>query len=117
MVLLYGCETWKLFKKNLLNSFERKIFRIIFGLVRENGRWRIRYDKELYREYKDLDLVSRTKFKTLQWAGHVQRLPLNRIPKKTLTAKFTGNCPAGRPRFKYEEGVNEDAAKLPRCSH
>jgi hypothetical protein len=83
--------------------------------MRKNGRWRIRYNEELYREYKDLDLVSCIKFKRLQWAGHVQRLPLDHIPKKALKAEFTGNRPVGRPRFKWEQGAKEDAATLLRC--
>jgi hypothetical protein len=77
--------------------------------------WRIRYNEELYREYKDFDLVSGFKFKRLQWAGHVQRLPLNHIPKKALKAAFTSNQPVGRPRFKWEEGVKEDATRLLWC--
>ena len=67
------------------------------------------------REYKDLDLVSCIKFKRLQWAGHVQRLPLDCIPKKALKAEFTGNRPLGRLSFKQEQGVKENAAKLLRC--
>jgi hypothetical protein len=82
--LMFGCETWKLSKKkkrteDLLNSFERKILRRIFGPVRENRMWRIIHNEELYREYKDLDIVSCLKFKRLQWAEHVQRLPLDHI--------------------------------------
>jgi cytochrome c oxidase assembly protein Cox11 len=65
MVLMYGCKTLKLSKKteDVLNSFERDILRRICGLVGENGSWRIRYNEELYREYKDFDLVSCIKFK------------------------------------------------------
>jgi hypothetical protein len=33
-------------------------------------------------------------------------------PKKTLKAEFTGNRPLGRPRFKWEEGIKEDASRL-----
>jgi hypothetical protein len=68
--------------EDLLNSFERKIVRVIFGPVRENGRWRIRYNEELRREYKHLDPASCIKFESLQWAGHVQILPVDCIPKK-----------------------------------
>jgi hypothetical protein len=59
--------------------------------VRENGRWRIRYNEELCREYEDHDLVYCVNFKRLQWAGHVQRPPLDSIPKKALKAKYTGS--------------------------
>jgi hypothetical protein len=83
-LLAYCCETWKLSKRteDLLNSLERKSLRLIFGTVRGNGEWRIRYNEELYGEYKDFHLVSCIKFKRLQWAAHVQRFPLDCIPKK-----------------------------------
>jgi hypothetical protein len=41
-------------------------------------------NKELYELYKNVDLVTFIKLKRLQWAGHVQRLPLNPIPKKAI---------------------------------
>jgi hypothetical protein len=63
----------------------------------------------------NLDLVSCIKFKRLQWAGHVQRLPLDCVPKKAMKAEFTGNRQVGRRRFKLEEGVKEDAVRLLRC--
>jgi hypothetical protein len=69
----------------------------------------------LYREYKELYLVSCIKFKSLEWAGHVLKLPLDRIRKKVLKSEFTGNGTVGRPRFEWEECVKEGAAKLLRC--
>jgi hypothetical protein len=67
-----------------LGIFERKILKRIFGVVKEVGQWRMRYNKELYELYKDVDFVTFIKLKRLQWAGHVQRLTLDRIPKKAL---------------------------------
>jgi hypothetical protein len=52
--------------------------------VKEEEQWRMRYNKELYELYKDVDLLTFIKLKRLQWAGHVQRLPLDRTPKKAL---------------------------------
>ena len=37
------------------------------------------------------------------------------MPKTALEGNFTGSRPAGRSRFKSEEGVKEDAARLLRC--
>jgi hypothetical protein len=67
-----------------LGIFKRKILKRIFGVVKEVGQWRMRYNKELYELYKDVDLVTFIKLKRLQWAGHVQRLTLDWIPKKAL---------------------------------
>jgi hypothetical protein len=60
----------------------------MFGLVRENGMWRIGYNGELCREYKALHLVSCIKFKRQQWPGHVQRLSVDLIPNKALKAEW-----------------------------
>jgi ribosomal protein S28E/S33 len=81
-------------RKKLLNSFERKILRRILGPVSENEMLRIRYS-EHHREYNGLDLVLCIKFKRLQLAGHVQRLPLNHILKKAVNFEFTGSLPVG----------------------
>jgi hypothetical protein len=83
--------------------------------VNENGQWRSRYNKELYELYKNLDLVTFVKLKRLQWAGHVQRLPFDHIPKKALGAKFTGRQPVGKPRKRWEDAVKEDAVSLLIC--
>jgi hypothetical protein len=71
-VLTYGTETWTLSKKseNVLSIFERKILRIMYGRVMDNGQWRIRY-KELYGAYSEPDLVTGTQLKRFQWARHV----------------------------------------------
>jgi hypothetical protein len=71
----------------------------------------MRYNKELYELYKDVDFVTFIKLKRLQWAGHIQRLPLDRIPKKALRAKLIGSCPAANPARRWEDRV-----KLPACS-
>jgi hypothetical protein len=47
----------------LINIFERKTLRRIYGQVEENEQWRIRYNKELYKTYKELDLLSFIKLK------------------------------------------------------
>jgi hypothetical protein len=83
--------------------------------VNENGQWRSRYNKALYELYEDLDLVTFVKLKRLQWAGHVQRLPLDRIPKKALGATFTVRRPVGKPRKRREDAVNEDSVSLLGC--
>jgi hypothetical protein len=70
--------------------------------------------KELYELHKDVDLVTFIKLKRLQWAGHVQRLPLDRIPKKVLRAKFTSSRPAGKPARRWVGGV-KDADSMLRC--
>jgi hypothetical protein len=42
--------------ENIINSYERKILRRILGPINDNGMCRIRYNKEIYNLYGDLDL-------------------------------------------------------------
>jgi hypothetical protein len=41
-----------------LAVFERKILRVIYGPIKDNGEWRIRYNSELYALYKDVDIIT-----------------------------------------------------------
>jgi hypothetical protein len=59
-VLSCGSEAWVMNKcdENMLNIFERKILRKIFGVVREGDHCRAKYNNELYGLYREQDLVS-----------------------------------------------------------
>jgi len=50
-----------------LNTWEREMFRKIYGPVVEQGIWRIRTNHELRELYKDLDIVVNIKRK--DWSG------------------------------------------------
>jgi len=81
----------------------------IYGSMRENGMWKIRYNECLMENIKILTCM---KFKRLQWAGHVQRFPLDCVPKKAMKPEFTGNRPVETLIFKWEEGVKEVATRI-----
>ncbi|PNF32229.1 hypothetical protein B7P43_G17837 [Cryptotermes secundus] len=113
-VLSYGCEGWMLNKKeeSVINSFKRKILRRIYGPIKENGVWRIRYNKELYKLYKEPEISVMIKLKRLQWAGHVQRMDKEHIPRKILYSTIGGRRRVGKPRTRWIDVVEEDAKKL-----
>jgi len=46
------------------------------------------------------------------WAGHVVRMEQHRIPKKVLGSCFGGGRPVGRPRNRWEDVIQRDAANL-----
>jgi hypothetical protein len=52
------------------------------------------------------------KLKRLQWAGHVQRMNKERIPKKILYSTIGGRRRVGKPRNRWIDAVEEDAKKL-----
>ncbi|PNF34250.1 hypothetical protein B7P43_G17276 [Cryptotermes secundus] len=112
LVLYYGCEGLTLNKKeeSVINSFKRKILRRIYGPIKENGIWRIRYNKELYKLYKEPEISVTIKLKRLQWAGHVQRMDEECIPKKTLYSTTGSRRRAVKPRTRWT-GAAEDAKK------
>ena len=64
---MYGSEAWTLKKaeQDMLNVFERKVLRMIFGPININGEWRIRFNDELYSMYKDATIVRKIKAQRL----------------------------------------------------
>jgi hypothetical protein len=74
--------------------------------------WRIRYNDEIYKIYKDVPFSTYTRLKRLMWVGHVVRMEQHRIPKKVLGSCFGGGRPVGRPRNRWEDTVQRDAAIL-----
>ncbi|PRD22638.1 UNVERIFIED_CONTAM: hypothetical protein NCL1_48581 [Trichonephila clavipes] len=59
-VLTYAIETWSMSPtdKNMICICERKILRSIFGGIQENGTQRRRSNLDLYRSYKEFDIVN-----------------------------------------------------------
>jgi hypothetical protein len=112
-VLAYGSETWVLSKSDetRLGAFvERNVLRAIFGPTNDNGKWRIKYNYELY---KDSDIITCIKFNCLRWAGHVIRLQEQNPARRVFAAVVVeGRRQKGRPKLRWEDGVTGDAKKL-----
>jgi len=62
-ILCYGSVTWTLTQtsEQMLNMFQRKILRRIYGPTHERGCWRPRWNNELYSLYKEPNIVEDTK--------------------------------------------------------
>jgi hypothetical protein len=97
---MYGSETWVMTKKieNIINSYERKILRRILGPINDNGTWRIRYSKEMYTLYGDTELSTVIKLGRLQWAGHVQRMESQRVPRMVMAGHMFVKRLVGNPK-------------------
>lgn len=93
-----------------MGSFERNVLWRISRSVQVDGVGRIQYSKELYRLHKDTDLITYMHFKRLQWAGVV--VLKKRVPQRILKRSFGGRRPAVKPRGRWEDEVQETAAKL-----
>jgi hypothetical protein len=88
-------------KENIINSYEWNILRRILGPINDNGMWKIRYNKEIYNLYGDLELSTVIKLRRLQWAGHVQRMESQSIPKMAVVGQMFRKRPVGRPRKRW----------------
>ncbi|KMQ82058.1 putative transposon-derived protein [Lasius niger] len=112
-VLIYGAEAWTLSTadKNRLGIFERKILRMIFGPVCDRGEWRIRYNHELYRLYKDKDIVTTILKQQLRWLGHTYRMQDDAPPKKIAFTKMSGKRRQGRQRLCWLDVLEKDMAE------
>jgi hypothetical protein len=80
--------------------------------VKGSGQWRCRMNTEPYELYKDIDIVNDVKLRILQWAGHVMRMPEERIPRKVMMGRLEGVRRIGRPRKRWMDGIRTDAKEL-----
>jgi len=101
---------WTLSKRNerQLSLFERKVFRCIFGVKQEKGIWPKRYNYELYNKLNEPNIINYIKAKRLVWAGHLMRINNDRTIKKIFNAKPDGVRRVGRPKLRWEDGVDKD---------
>jgi hypothetical protein len=113
-IVMYACETWSLTQKQeaYFNCFERRVLRSICGPINEQGRWRIRTNRELTEIFGEETILGAIKSARLRWAGHVARMDESRMPKKALERVFDNNRARGRPRKRWLDGVEEDTKKL-----
>jgi hypothetical protein len=82
--------------EEMLDIFERKVLRRIFGSTQAEKGWRLRYNAEIYDLYKDMKVTECIKFRRLQWAEH-------RIPQKALQQRFRCRREIGKPRKRWDE--------------
>ena len=80
--------------------------------VMDGGRWRIRTNRELYQQCGENDIVKFCKLSRLRWAGHVIRQDDDDLSRRVFLSEPGGKRPRGRPRLRWEDGVEEDVARL-----
>ena len=84
--LTYASETWTLTKRGRkqLNVFERKVYRRILGPIydKEKENCRILTNKDIDASVKRPTIIETIRLNRLHWFGHVQRMEVNRTPKK-----------------------------------
>ena len=113
-VVMYSSETWTMTKsiEALLNTWERKVLRKIYGAVQDLDGWRSRTNEELYTLYKDPTVVAEIKKGRLRWAGHLERMTEGRAARTAHHQRPKGKRLRGRPRQRWLEAVEADLQKL-----
>ena len=110
----YASETWTLTKtaENLLNTWERKVLRKIYGPTKDEFGWRIRTNHELYNLYQDTTIVAEIKKGRLRWAGHLERMSNDRGVKRVHHQNPRGKRLKGRPRLRWMDDIEKDLQQL-----
>jgi len=109
-VLCYGSETWTTSQRAelMVNAFERKILRRIYGPVQENGQWRIRYTHEIYQLFAGADLATTIRLQRVKWAKHLQRMEESRVVKRIFNQKLEVKRPVGQGWLGEENRGGQD---------
>uniref|UniRef100_A0A8D8WVA9 Craniofacial development protein 2 n=1 Tax=Cacopsylla melanoneura TaxID=428564 RepID=A0A8D8WVA9_9HEMI len=113
-IVTYAGETWTLTEadKERLRRFERKVVRKIYGGVKVENEWRIRYNSEINDILQNEDIVRFIKSRRIQWFGHIQRMDDSRMPKKVLNARVYTTRRRGRPKMRWKDNVTDDLQKM-----
>ena len=77
-------------KKQALLIFESKIFRRIYGPKYEDGKWKVRTNREVEEFNEGENIVKWIKGQRKSWLGHLERMEEDRMPKKIFTQELEG---------------------------
>ena len=83
----------------MLRIFERRISRLIYDPVNDNGVWRTRYSREIYTLYDEPDVVKVVKIGRLKWLGHLFRMQELHPFRKLTRLKPEGSRRVGKPKL------------------
>ena len=101
--LLYGCETWTLYKKHVLQleAFYMRCLRRICNI-----RWQDRVPDTTV-----LEMCGATSIQS-RWAGHIVRMNHSCIPKVLFYGQLKGcSRRVGRPRLRYKSTLKGNLIK------
>jgi hypothetical protein len=116
-ILLYGCECWCLTEKlwAKLSTFHHSCARRMCRISMWHT-WKSHISSASVLQALGLRSIrTYTVRRQLQWAGHMARMPLDRLPRKLLTSWCYQARPLGRPELTYGEGLKNalEYARVP----
>jgi hypothetical protein len=94
--------------------FENRVLRRIFGPKREEvaGEWRKLHNEELHNMYLSPDIIRQVKSRRMRWAVYAARVGEKRNLYKVMVGKPEGKRPLGRPRCRWEDGLETFLGRL-----
>lgn len=107
-VLLYNCETWTLYRKQLkqLDAFHMRCLRRIAGISWQQ----LVPNTEVLERCGVRGIEAYIMESRLRWTGHVIRMPNHRIPKQILYGELrNGKRSRGGQRLRYKDQLNSTA--------
>ena len=109
---LYGTETLVLteIQQQRLQVCENNLVRKIARVKRADRRRMVDLRDEMGGQ-SSLTESERLVRSRLQWAGHVERMADDRLPKRAAELREAGRRRRGRPRLRWEDCVKRDVKK------
>ena len=107
---LYGTETLAMteLQQQRLQVCENNWVRKIAGVKRADRRRMVELRDETGVQRSLTERLVRSR---LQWAGHVERMADDRLPKRAAELREQGRMKRGRPRLRWEDCVKRDVRK------
>jgi hypothetical protein len=78
-------------------------------MIMEPGESDITKKYSLYMETQNYQVI---KLRRLQWAGHVQRMESQSIPRMVMAGQMFGKRPVGKPKKRWMDAVKEDSYQI-----
>jgi len=75
-----------------------------------NGQWQNRYNHEIFKLYKEMELTRNISYRRLQWVGLV--MMDEQVPKKALKGYTEGRRPVERHGGRWLDAVNRDTKRM-----
>ncbi|KAI8490084.1 hypothetical protein Bbelb_321540 [Branchiostoma belcheri] len=109
-ILLYACETWTTYRRHIrmLEQFHTRCLQRILGLKW----WHKVPHGEIRRRAHVEPLETLLLQRQLRWAGHVIRMPGNRLPRHILYGELTnGSRSVGGQHKRYKDNLKSNLKK------
>jgi hypothetical protein len=88
--------------------WEQKILKKYMALIKDQNGWRICTNDELQALYREPNIVTTIKVRSLEWAGHVVRMSDGGTVNKVFLGKPDGRRKVGRPKLRWLDSIEND---------